>query len=429
MIAGVKGTRDLLPPETRVWNEIERVAREVFALHGFDEIRTPILEPTELFVRSVGESSDIVHKEMFTFLDAKDRSLTLRPENTAGVARAYVEHSLAQDGGVKKLYYIGPQFRREAPQKGRFREFRQIGAEVIGAADAAADAELLTMLFDFFARLGFLGLSISLNSVGTEDCRPAFLDAIRAHLSPHSEKLGPDDTRRLRENPLRVLDSKDPEVQALLVNAPRMLDHLDEASRVHHEELLGLLAACGIPYRIEPRLVRGLDYYTRTVFEVTAPGLGAQDALLGGGRYDRLISDLGGPKTPGIGFAIGEDRLVMALPEGFRERALAGLDPVAMIPLGPEDRPFALALARELRKEGIAVDLVSAAKGPKNGLRAAERKGARRAVLVGERERQQRVVLLKDLVNRTQEAIPMDEIARRLLALATAVADKGNPPP
>jgi histidyl-tRNA synthetase len=414
MIASVKGTRDLLPPETRVWNRVEAVAREVFALHAFDEIRTPVLESTDLFVRTVGESTDIVHKEMYTFTDRGGRSVTLRPENTAGVARAFVEHGLALGGGVRKLYYIGPQFRYERPQKGRYREFRQIGAEVLGAADPATDAEVLSMLFDFLGRLGFTGLAVALNSVGTDACRGAYVDALRAYFAHHTGRMGEDDRRRLEQNPLRVLDTKDAAVKVLVDDAPRMLDFLDAESATHHEELLALLDAEGIPYRIEPRLVRGLDYYTRTVFEVTAGGLGAQDALLGGGRYDRLVSDLGGPKTAGIGFAIGEDRLVDVLPPAFREEAMRAFSAVALIPLDRGDRAAALELARKLRAAGIAVDLDPAGKGPGAGLKGAERRGLTVAVLLGEREREAGTVVVKDLASRTQESVPVDRLAEYL---------------
>lgn len=417
-ITSVKGTRDILPPESRVFQRVEAVAHEVFALHGYEEARTPVLEPTELFVRSVGESTDIVHKEMYTFVDRGGRSVTMRPENTAGVARAYVEHRLAQAGGVRKLYYVGPQFRYERPQKGRYREFRQIGAEVLGAADAATDAELLVMLFEFLGRLGFTGLAVSLNSVGSEECRPAYVEALRVYLAGFTDRMGEDDRRRLEQNPLRVLDTKDPAVKEVLPGAPRMLDHLDPASRAHHEELLSLLDAAAIPYRVEPRLVRGLDYYTRTVFEVTAEGLGAQDALLGGGRYDRLVSDLGGPRTPGIGFAIGEDRLVDVLPPAFRDEALASFRPVAVVPLAASDRRDALLLARELRSAGIAADLDPAGKGPGAGLKGAERKGLKRAVLLGEKEREEGTAVLKDLESRAQETVPRAELISRL---------KGNP--
>ena len=418
MIASVKGTRDLLPPETRVWNRVEAAAREVFALHGFDEIRTPLLESTELFVRSVGESTDIVHKEMYTFTDRGGRSVTLRPENTAGVARAYVEHALAQAGRPWKLYYIGQQFRYERPQKGRYREFRQIGAEVLGPADAATDAEVLIMLFDFLGRLGFTGLSVSLNSVGTEATRPAFVDAIRSFFSSNEKTLGDDDRRRLAENPLRVLDSKDPAVQEQLLRGsfPKIFDFLDNDSRAHHEQLLRFLDAAGIPHRLEPRLVRGLDYYTRTVFEVTAGGLGAQDALLGGGRYDKLIADLGGPRTPGIGFAIGEDRLVDILPEEFRKEAIDGARRVVVIPLERADVGESMTLAESLRKDGIPVDLVTAAKGPGHGLKVAEKTGAALAILLGQKEREEGIVNVKDLARRTQESLPRLGLAAALRA-------------
>ncbi|MEO8054703.1 MAG: histidine--tRNA ligase [Acidobacteriota bacterium] len=414
----MKGTRDLLPPETRVWNRVEAVAREVFGLYGYDEIRTPVLESTELFVRSVGEGTDIVHKEMYTFTDRGDRSVTMRPENTAGVARAYVEHSLAQAGRPWKLFYIGPQFRYERPQKGRYREFRQIGAEVLGPADAATDAEVLVMLFDFLGRLGFTGLSVSLNSVGTDAERPGFIQALRAWFSSKVELLDADDRRRLEENPLRVLDSKNPKLAEWLADPslPRMVDHLSKESLDHHTTLLGHLDAGGISYRIEPRLVRGLDYYTRTVFEVTAAGLGAQNALLGGGRYDKLVSDLGGPKTPGIGFAIGEDRLVDVLPEEFRNAAVAAVRGVTLVPLDRGDLADALALAGELRRAGIAVDLVTAAKGPGPGLKVAERTGAAFALLLGEKERAAGTVVLKVLATRSQEELPRPSVVETLRA-------------
>ncbi len=413
MISSVKGTRDLLPPDTRVWNRVEAVAREVFGLYGYDEIRTPVLESTELFVRSVGEATDIVHKEMYTFTDRGDRSVTLRPENTAGVARAYVEHAMSQAGRPWKLYYMGPQFRYERPQKGRYREFRQIGAEVLGPSDAATDAEVLVMLFDFLGRLGFTGLSVSLNSVGTEAARPAYVQAVRQFFSSNenAQALGDDDRRRLADNPLRVLDSKDPAVQSLISSPqfPRMLDllaTLDPASHEHHRDLVALLRAARIPFEENPLLVRGLDYYTRTVFEVTAAGLGAQNALLGGGRYDKLVSDLGGPKTPGIGFAIGEDRLVDVLPEAFRAAALEGAAGVGVIPVGNSDVADAFELAAELRRGGLAATLFSGSRSIGNALKSAEKSGVKAAVIVGANETARGVVLVKDLATRSQEEVP-----------------------
>jgi histidyl-tRNA synthetase len=421
VIASQKGTRDLLPPETRVWNGVERTAREVFALYGYDEIRTPTFEATELFVRSVGETTDIVHKEMYTFTDRGGRSVTLRPENTAGVTRAYVEHNLAQAGRPWKLYYMGPQFRYERPQKGRFREFRQIGAEVLGDPTALIDAEVIVMLFDFLGRLGFTGLSVSLNSVGTEATRPAYVEAVRAFFSSNEGNLGEDDRRRLAENPLRVLDSKDPAVKGLVASPsfPRLVDllpTLDPASDAHHRELKALLAGRQVPFKEDPLLVRGLDYYTRTVFEVTAEGLGAQNALLGGGRYDKLVSDLGGPKTPGIGFAIGEDRLVDVLPEAFRKAALEGTRPVAVVPVGSPDLPEAFAVASELRRGGVAVDLFSGHRGLGSALKAVEKTGLSFAVLVGQNESARGAVVVKNLATRSQEELPREGLAAALRA-------------
>ncbi len=421
MIAGVKGTRDLLPPDTRVWNRVESVVREVFALYGFDEIRTPVLESTELFVRSVGESSDIVHKEMYTFTDRGDRSVTLRPENTAGVARAYVEHALAQAGRPFKLYYIGPQFRYERPQKGRYREFRQIGAEVLGDPEPLMDAELISMLFDFLRRLGFDGLSVSLNTVGTDATRPAYVDAVRTFFSSNEGTLGEDDRRRLAENPLRVLDSKDPAVKLLIASDsfPKMVDllpALDPASDRHHRELKLLLRKSNVPFKEDPLLVRGLDYYTRTVFEVTAEGLGAQNALLGGGRYDKLVSDLGGPKTPGIGFAIGEDRLVEVLPEEFRKAALESGRSVAVVPVGSPDMHDAFDVAAELRRAGIAANLFSGHRGLGNALKAAEKTGLTLVLLVGQNETARGTIVLKDLAARSQEELPRSSIVETLRA-------------
>jgi histidyl-tRNA synthetase len=380
-----------------------------------------VLESTELFVRSVGESTDIVHKEMYTFTDRGGRSVTLRPENTAGVARAYVEHALAQAGRPWKLYYIGQQFRYERPQKGRYREFRQIGAEVLGDPTPLIDAEVIVMLFDFLGRLGYTGLSVSLNSVGTEATRPAYVEAVKAFFSSNERTLGDDDRRRLAENPLRVLDSKDPAVKQLIAspNFPKMVDllaKLDPASDAHHRELKALLVAGKVPFEEDPLLVRGLDYYSRTVFEVTAEGLGAQNALLGGGRYDKLVSDLGGPKTPGIGFAIGEDRLVDVLPEVFRKAALEGRRPVAVVPVGSPDMHEAFAVAGELRRGGVAADLFSGHRGLGLALKAVEKTGISLVVLVGQNETARGTVVVKNLATRSQEELPRGSVVKTLRA-------------
>src|SRR6266699_258051 len=314
MIKAIRGTRDLLPPETALWNFVEAAVRDVFHAYNFQEIRTPIFEETQLFARSVGEETDIVSKEMYTWEDRgrgqseKGQSLTLRPENTAGVVRAYVEHKL-WDRGLNKLYYIGPQFRRERPQKGRYRQFYQIGAEVIGPASAgsespARDAEIIELLATLLDRLGIRGWQLQLNSIGCANDRAAYNEALRKALEPVKDQMDPDCQRRAVTNPLRVFDCKVPADQPIIEKLPRMADYLDDACRSHFAEVRALLDAVGVNYKLNARLVRGLDYYTRTAFEFTHGALGAQNAILGGGRYDGLSESLGGPSAPGIGFAI-----------------------------------------------------------------------------------------------------------------------------
>ncbi len=417
----VKGTRDLFPPESERWSEAEQLAREIFRSFGYGEIRTPVLEETALFARSVGETTDIVHKEMYTFLDRKGRSLTMRPENTAGVARALVEAGMANGPMPLRLYCLGPQFRYEQPQAGRYREFRQIDAELFGVAGPAGEAEVLGMLFAYLRALGFVSLSVSLNSVGTGETRAALAEALRKHLAPRASAFGENDRRKLAENPLRLFDSRDSNVRAALGDAPRPADFLDSESLRHHEEVRRLLSEAGIPFREDPSLVRGLDYYTRTVFEVVSEDLGAQDAILGGGRYDNLVESLGGPALPAIGFAIGEDRLLQVAPFALRERGW-----VLVLPQGPEDVSEALRLAEQIRSAGpgsvVEVDLL--ARGFKKGMARAndffenaEERGFERgrmlAVFLGERERTEGKVTIKNLATGEQETIPRDQLAAR----------------
>src|SRR5947207_9762489 len=323
MIKAVRGTRDLLPPETALWNFVESAVRDVFRAYNFQEIRTPIFEETALFSRSVGEETDIVGKEMYTWQDRgraesdRGQSLTLRPENTAGVVRAYIEHKL-WDRGLNKLFYIGSQFRRERPQKGRYRQFYQIGAEVIGPSSSgsespARDAEILELLATLLDRLGITGWQLQLNSIGCANDRAAYNEALRKALDPVKDKMCSDCQRRAVTNPLRVFDCKVPEDQPIIEKLPRISEFLDEPCRQHVQQVKEILKSVGVEFHINDRLVRGLDYYTRTAFEFTHGALGAQNAILGGGRYDGLSAALGGPPAPGIGFAIGEDRLVVAL--------------------------------------------------------------------------------------------------------------------
>src|ERR1700728_907919 len=352
-LKAVRGTRDLLPPETGLWNRIEATARSVFARYGFGEIRTPVFEDTALFARGVGEDTDIVSKEMYTWEDRaraqseKPQSLTLRPENTAGVVRAYIEHKLGDTGQLQKLYYIGPQFRRERPQRGRYRQFWQIGCEVLrpptsGSESAVRDAEVLEMLASLLDELGIRDWQLQLNSVGSAEDRKRYNAALKAALEPVKSRMCEDNQRRAETNPLRVLDSKELADQDIINALPKIADFLDDASRDHFAQVLSALDACGVAYAVNPRLVRGLDYYTRTTFEFTVPdgsGLGTQNALLGGGRYDGLSEMLGGPKAPGIGFAIGEDRLILTLQAQQQETTAPKLD-AFIAPMGsPQNAP------------------------------------------------------------------------------------------
>jgi len=418
-----KGTHDLFPPESEKYGAVENVARRVFGSFGYGEIRTPIFEPTELFGRSVGDTTDIVHKEMYTFPDRKGRSLTLRPENTAGVVRALVERGLQDTPRPIRLWYAGPQFRYEQPQAGRFREFRQIGVELLGVAAAAGDAEVLTMLFRFLEALGFTDLSATLNCIPSGAAREAFSAALREHVRPRAAALGPEDARRLEENPLRLFDSKDPDVVSILAGAPATLDFLDEESRRHHEELKALLGQSGVRFTESAAIVRGLDYYTRTVFEVASDRLGAQNAILGGGRYDGLVAQLGGPPTPAVGFAIGEDRLVSVMTADVRpERSVFWV-----VPDSKEELAYALAVAAELRAvvPDATVESDFGARGLGKGLsraaqiladpgRYAQRAAGVRAVLLGSREREDGNVTIKDLETGEQQTFPRGQLAERL---------------
>ena len=419
-LKAVRGTRDLLPPETALWNHIEATARRVFGRYNFGEIRTPIFEDTQLFARGVGEETDIVSKEMYTWEDRARaqsetaQSLTLRPENTAGVVRAYIEHKLGETGLLQKLYYIGPQFRRERPQKGRYRQFYQIGAEVIGPHSAGSesplrDAEVLEMLATLLDELGITGWTLALNSVGSASDRPRYIAALREALKDKVAKMCGDCQRRAETNPLRVLDCKVPEDQPIIDTLPQIADFLDDASRAHFTAVCEALAACGVKYEINPRLVRGLDYYTRTTFEFTHDGLGAQNALLGGGRYDGLSEMLGGPKAPGIGFAMGEDRLVLTLAAlSAREAELADY---FIAPLGESLNAPALELARALRQAGLRIEVGDGSFRLKKSFETGN-KLARKIILLGEDEQQSGILTVKDFASGEQSKIARAELVK-----------------
>jgi len=422
MIKAVRGTRDLLPPDTALWNFVEAAAREVFRAYNFHEIRTPIFEETQLFARSVGEETDIVSKEMFTWEDRgraqseKGQSLTLRPENTAGVVRAYIEHKL-WDRGLNKLFYIGPQFRRERPQKGRYRQFYQIGAEVIGPPTAgsespARDAEVIELLATFLDRIGITGWTLELNSVGCANDRPLFNDALRKALDPMVAKMCADCQRRAVTNPLRVFDCKVPEDQPIIAKLPRISEFLDEGCRTHFEQVKEILTGVGVPFTINDRLVRGLDYYTRTAFEFTHGALGAQNAILGGGRYDGLSESLGGPPAPGIGFAIGEDRLVMSLTASAEE--VMRKPDVYVAPLGAGMNREAARLTRELRRAEVVVELGDESFRLKKSFEAATKAQAKFILIVGENEVKADAFALKNLASGEQVPVPRQELAQRI---------------
>jgi len=423
MIKAIRGTRDLLPPETALWNFVEAAARDVFRDYNFHEIRTPVFEDTQLFARSVGEETDIVSKEMYTWEDRargqseKGQSLTLRPENTAGVVRAYIEHKMWERPGVQKLYYLGPQFRRERPQKGRYRQFYQIGAEVMGPPAAgsespARDAELLEMLAALLDRLGVDGWKLELNSVGCQHDRAIFEAALRKALKPVVSRMCADCQRRAVTNPLRVFDCKVPEDQPIIAGLPQIADYLDEGCRQHFAEVQALLNELEFPFVLNGRLVRGLDYYTRTAFEFTHEALGAQNAILGGGRYDGLSEALGGPKAPGIGFAIGEDRLVMALEES--SGGIVKKPDAYIAPVGAGMNGHAARLARELRRHDLVVELGDESFRLKKSLETASRIGARFAIIVGENEIKADQFALKELSTGQQVAVSRAELVGKI---------------
>ena len=422
MIKSPRGTRDLLPPDTALWNLVETAARDVFRAYNFHEIRTPIFESTELFARGVGEETDIVSKEMFTWEDRgraesdKGQSLTLRPENTAGIVRAYIEHKL-WERGLNKFFSIGPMFRRERPQKGRYRQFYQIDAEIIGPATAgsqspARDAEILELLATLLDRVGIANWTLELNSVGCPADRVKFNEALRQALAPVVGKMCADCQRRAVTNPLRVFDCKVPGDQPIIATLPTINQFLDEACRTHYEEVKNILQAVEIPYKENPRLVRGLDYYQKTAFEFTHGSLGAQNAILGGGRYDGLSEALGGPAAPGIGFAIGEDRLVLSLTASAE--SVVRTPDVYVAPLGAGMNREAARVARELRRHDLVVELGDEAFRLKKSFEAADNMGSRYILIVGENEVAANAFALKHLASGEQVTVPRAELAQRI---------------
>ncbi|WP_026853056.1 histidine--tRNA ligase [Geothrix fermentans] len=412
MAQSVKGMRDLFGAELRWFQHIEETARRVFGRHGYGEIRTPILEELDVFKRSVGESSDIVNKEMYEFTDRGGRQVVMRPENTAGVVRAAIQHKLLASSDPVLLYYIGQQFRYERMQTGRYRQFWQIGAESFGVATPESEAESLLMLHSFLKELGLKQMVFSINSVGTPESRPAFYEAFRAFFAERQDRFCSDCHRRIQSNPLRVLDCKNESCQAALEGHPVITDYLDEGSAKHHARLKVLLTELGIPFEENPRLVRGLDYYTRTAFELLSSDLGAQSALLGGGRYDLLVKHLGGPDVPAFGWAIGLDRLAMVLQQIRGEAPHAA--PALLIPLGERATGEAFKLARRLWDAGLALQLETRGGALKKAMATANRTGVQTVLILGDGELDGGTLTVKHMATGEQESWPLAEVAARL---------------
>ena len=405
--------RDILPPSSNAWNRVETVARDLFRGHNYQEIRTPILEETALFARGVGEETDIVSKEMYTFEDRDGSSLTLRPEATASVMRAYIEHRLDQIPGLQKLYYIGPMFRRERPQKGRYRQFYQIGAEAIGSESPAVDAEVIEMVVELLRRVGLTGFQLYLNSVGDANCRPQYVELLKQKLLGVASRLCGDCQRRAETNPLRVLDCKVPEDQAIIDALPSIQDHLCAPCQTHFTAVRTHLDDRGITYEVKPRMVRGLDYYTRTTFEIVHGALGAQNSVLGGGRYDGLAEALGSKvPAPGIGFSIGEDRLVMGAEQEHPDAFKGTLD-LYIAPIGALAERHAASLARDLRSAGCSVELGLDSK-LKRSLELANKMGARFALIVGDNEMAAGQYTLKNMQSGEQQTVARAELPQRI---------------
>jgi len=406
----VRGVKDVLPQEIAKWQHLESSSRDLFARYGFREIRTPIFEVTGLFARSIGEATDIVEKEMYTFADRNGQSLSLRPEGTAGVIRAYIQNGLQQES-LTRLYYTGPMFRHERPQAGRLRQFHQIGVEALGSASPALDAEVITMLSDLFDTLDIRGLTLEVNSIGCPDCRPGYTRVLKEWLAEKVDALCENCVRRKDTNPLRVLDCKVPTCGEATGDAPVITDHLCDACATHADGVYGRLEAVGLAYKVNPRMVRGLDYYTRTAFEWTTAELGAQNTVAAGGRYDSLNAQLGGKERPGIGFALGVERLLMLLPE------LAAASPdLYLVALGEEAEISLLGLVRSLRADGVRVDRNFDGGSLKAQLKRANKSGARYCLIVGETELAQGRYILKDMAEGGQEEIEAADAAARIRA-------------
>jgi len=410
MIQLIKGFKDILPEEVALWQQIEKTAADIFEDFGFREIRIPMMERTELFARSIGQDTDIVEKEMYTFADRKGDLLTLRPEATASVVRAYIQHKLYTPDPVRKLYTIGPMFRRERPQKGRYRQFYQINAEVFGVASPYIDAQLIIMLAVLFERLMIKDIKAHINSLGCPQCRPAFKKILGDFISSKIDRLCTDCRRRKDRNPLRVLDCKVPACRQAMADAPALTDHICEACREHFNTVQEILNTQGVEYILDKGLVRGLDYYTRTTFEIQTSALGAQNAIAGGGRYDRLVHALGGPEIPAIGFAIGLDRLVEVVLQ--QERSLGRGPDVFIAALGEKSRQMAFDWSCDLNRDGISTEMEFADKSLKSQMKRAHRLNSAHVLIVGENELAKGEIILRNMNTKEQHALTIEGLVK-----------------
>ena len=414
LINGPRGTKDILPDTVAQWTHVEKVIRELCARYGYHEIRTPIFEHTELFLRGIGETTDVVEKEMYTFTDRGERSLTLRPENTASVVRSYLQNKLYAADALVKLFYIGSMFRYDRPQAGRYREFHQFGVEALGEASPAVDAEIIVLAVEFLRALGLQELKLHLNSVGCPKCRPVYRERLQEFFRPHLEELCTDCRSRFERNPLRLLDCKNEHCHALAEGAPRITDCLCDECRTHFAEVQSYLTAAGIPFELDANLVRGLDYYTKTAFEVKYTPLGAQSAVAGGGRYDGLVEEVGGPPTPGIGFAVGLERVLLALEkQGLLPEAREAVD-VFVVALGEEARIPAFKLLYELRAAKLSAAMDFAGRSMKAQMKQANKKNARFVAILGEDEVKEASALLKDMKTSEQKKLALKDFVPAL---------------
>jgi histidyl-tRNA synthetase len=406
----IKGTKDILPPETSSWQYIESVVRQTMGRFGYREIRTPIFEQTALFARSIGELTDIVSKEMYTFLDRSEESLTLRPEGTASTLRAYIQHSLGEQMPLAKLYYIGPMFRQERPQAGRLRQFHQFGAEALGSPSPQLDVEMMLLPLQIYQSLGIKTFSLTINSVGCPRCRPKYKELLRSELRKVFDQLSEDSQRRVEQNPLRVLDSKDENDRTLTATIPSILDYLCEECSTHFKTVQTVLDTLHVPYTVDNRLVRGLDYYTKTAFEITSTSLGSQDALAGGGRYDMLVEELGGAPTPGVGFAAGMERLLTALTASEQFQPPVPTPDLFIVALDAESRSFAFQKAMELRNKGFAVEMDYNDRSVKAQMREANRQQAHYVIVVGSNELASGKGVLKEMSTGKEIPVSLDNL-------------------